>query len=199
MRRVAAAFGVATMSLYGGVGGKGALVLAMIDVAMADAVPSGVRTSAGWRQRLDLGARTQWAAYRLHPWLAEVISLTQAQPVPSLVRFGEWNLAALARSGLDPVARFDVHLLICNYVRGLAINLSAEERLLADSGLDPDSFAGEPNPVLHSMMRDYPALAAAGDYPFDLDRLFAFGLDRLLDGVAPLTSGGAGGSPAPPR
>ena len=184
MRRLAATLGVPTMSVYGNLAGKDDLTLAMIDAALADAVPTR-GASRGWRDRLALAGRVQWAAYRRRPWLARVVSLTRPQLAPSLLRIGEWNLSALEATGLDAVARFDVHLLLCNYVRGMAINLGAEAEAEADTGFDADTWAARSRQVRETITAErYPALARVGDYPLDLDRLFETGLDRLLDGIA---------------
>jgi AcrR family transcriptional regulator len=184
MRRLATTLGVPTMSVYGSLAGKDDLTSAMIDQALAGAVPT-TRPAGGWRDRLALSARAQWAAYRRHPWLARVVSLTRPQLVPSLLRIGEWNLRALETTGLDATARFDVHLLLCNYVRGIAVNLDDEAGIEADTGLDADTWADLSREVRANLTPErYPALARVGAYPFDLDRLFGIGLDRLLDGIA---------------
>ena len=62
MRRIAAALGVATMSLYRHVRGKDDLVLHMIDVAIGEE-PFPSEPPQGWRARLELAARLQWGGF----------------------------------------------------------------------------------------------------------------------------------------
>jgi hypothetical protein len=39
--------------------------------------------------------RSQWAFYRRHPWLAQVMSFTRPLLTPDAMRFAEWTLNAL--------------------------------------------------------------------------------------------------------
>nr|WP_275405925.1 MULTISPECIES: TetR/AcrR family transcriptional regulator C-terminal domain-containing protein [unclassified Streptomyces] len=48
---------------------------------------------SGWRDRLEQGTRLQWAMYRRHPWLAQVMSTTRPPLVPNAMAVVEWSCA----------------------------------------------------------------------------------------------------------
>jgi hypothetical protein len=88
---------------------------------------------------------------------------------------------------------FTAHLTLVNYVRGTAVNLELEAEAEALSGLDSEEWMDTQEPKLHAMMADgrlpmMERITTAG-YDFDLDGLFEFGLQRLLDGIATLVEG----------
>ncbi|MGW4965277.1 TetR/AcrR family transcriptional regulator C-terminal domain-containing protein [Nonomuraea sp. NPDC004186] len=190
MRGLADRLGMATMSLYRHVAGKDDLVLLMVE-AVIDEFPLPVEHPEGWRARLEVSARLQWAGYRAHPWMAGVTSLTRPLPSASLLRHTEWVMAALAGTRLDATAKMHVHTLVYSYVQGIAANLELERQAQAATGLSAEEFmAGQEEHLLWiAESNDYPAFAGvvaelAGDFDLDLDRLFEFGLGPLLDGLA---------------
>jgi AcrR family transcriptional regulator len=189
MRGVAGELGVPTMSLYGHVRSKDDLVLLMIDSSFGEE-PFPAQPPPGWRACLELSARLQWASYRRHPWLPQVISLTRPQALTNLFRLAEWSFAALEDHGLDQTELFDVHLTLCTYVRGVAIGIAPEAEAEADTGMSGDDWVETVDDVNEMIATGpFPALrrvGARGNYTLDLDRLFEFGLRRLLDGLTGL-------------
>lgn len=185
MRRVATELGTAAMSLYRHVGGKDELVTAMTDAVFAEIpLPD---PPATWRARLELSCRLQWQAYRRHPWLAPALSITRPQLIPHGMLHTEWVLAALDGLGLTIQEMIHVHITLFSHMRGLAFSLEAEAQAEQDSGLTSEEY-------LASQAAGFEAIAAAGELPLlsqlvatdddlDLDELFEFGLERLLDGV----------------
>jgi AcrR family transcriptional regulator len=187
MRRVAAEIGAAPMSLYRHVADKDDLLLRMMDAALRE-WPWPDDPPPGWRARLEVAGHGLWSVFRRHPWLAPALSLTRPQPIPAGIRFTEWVLAALDGLGLDLPARFDVHLILFNYVRGTAVNLEPEADAEALSGLSAEEWVERQQPALRSILDagSFPLFARLLDldYDFDLDALFARGLAQLLDGLA---------------
>jgi len=187
MRRIAAALGVATMSLYRHVRGKDDLVLQMIDTAIGEE-PFPPEPPAGWRPRLELAARLQWRGFRRHPWLAPVMSITRPQLAPNALQHTEWNLRALEGTRLGFADRMYVNVLLFAYVRGLASALEAETQAERDTGLTSDEWMETQDATLRSMLTSgalatFHRMAAEDGFDFDLDSLFEFGLERLLDGL----------------
>jgi AcrR family transcriptional regulator len=185
MRHVAAELDVSTMSLYRHVPGKADLILAMIDTAIGD-WPLPERRPPGWRAQLELCARLEWAMFRRHPWLAPTMSLARPDLSRNAARITEWVLAALDGSGIDPNSRMYVHILLFSFVRGVAIALDSEAEAVRETGLSSDEWLDSQEPAFTAMTGDLPHFQrfAAEPFDFDLDRLFEFGLARLLDGVA---------------
>ncbi|GAA4878438.1 TetR/AcrR family transcriptional regulator C-terminal domain-containing protein [Kitasatospora terrestris] len=189
MRRVAAELGAATMSLYRHVADKEDLLFRMLDAAFAGH-PLPADPPPGWRERLDLAARRLWAAFRRHPWLASAMSLTRPQPVASALPYTEWVLAALEDRGLDDQTVFTAHLVLLNYVRGVALNLELEREAEAQTGQTSEEWMDAQEDELSVLLDParFPRLAAmaSAGYDFQLDGLFEFGLARMLDGLAVL-------------
>ncbi|GAA0381212.1 TetR/AcrR family transcriptional regulator C-terminal domain-containing protein [Streptomyces blastmyceticus] len=189
MRRVAAGLGVSTMALYRHVADKDDLVTRMTDAAFAQ-WPLPESPPEGWRERLTLVARMLWDMFRRHPWLAPALSVTRPQPVAGAMPYTEWVLATLDRSGLDLPTALSVHLTLFNYIRGTAVNVEMEAEAEALTGMDNEEWMDTQEPALQAILATdrFPTLErlATGGYDFDLDALFEFGLQRILDGMAPL-------------
>ncbi|GLY80642.1 TetR/AcrR family transcriptional regulator C-terminal domain-containing protein [Actinoallomurus iriomotensis] len=186
MRRVAAELGMATMSLYRYVTDKDDLLAQMMDAAFAEQ-PLPDEPPEGWRDRLELAARTLWAMFRRHPWLAPALSVTRPQPLPNALPFTEWMLGSLA-DRLDVQTILTIHLTLFNWVRATAISMEAEAEAEALSGLDAEEWMDGQEPALREIFATgrfplFERLNTEG-YDFDLDGLFEFGLQRLLDGLA---------------
>lgn len=194
MRRVAAELGIATMSLYRHVASKDDLLVLMIDATFGEEpLPT---PPAGWRAALEASARLQWVTYRRHPWLAPAMSLTRPQPAASALAHTEWVLGALDGYGLDTTAMFTVHITLFSYVRGMAVNLESEAQAEAESGLTSDEWMDQHLETLESMAGEAPMfgrVAALDDFDLDLDALFEFGLQALLDGLRRHFAGAAAG------
>ena len=189
MRRVATEIGVATMSLYRHVADKDDLLLKMMDAAFEECrFPA--RRPEGWRKQLELAARTLWAMFQRHPWLAPALSVTRPQPIASGLACAEWVLSALDGRGLDPSTMVTIHLTLFNYVRGTAVNLELEADAEAASGLNSEEWLDAQEPAMRSIVAAgrFPVFErlTATDYDFNLDNLFEFGLQRLLDGLTAL-------------
>jgi DNA-binding transcriptional regulator YhcF (GntR family)/AcrR family transcriptional regulator len=187
MRRVAAEIGVSTMTLYRHVAGKDDLLLRMMDTAFSrrrfpDNPPE------GWRERLELVARMLWAMFRRHPWLAPAMSLTRPQLIAGALPFTEWVLSSLDGRGLDLSTVVTAHLTLFNYVRGTAINVEMEREAEALSGLDSEEWMDTQEPAFQALLATgrFPLLSrlTAAGYDFDIDALFEFGLQRILDGLS---------------
>jgi len=205
MRRVATELGVAAMSLYRHVADKDTLVLQMIDAGFGEMnLPSD--PPPGWRERLEFAARSLWAMFRRHPWMAQAMSVTRPQLLTSTLAGGEWMLAALDGHGLDLATIFTAHITLFTYVRGTAAHLEFEAEAEAATGLNADEFMDTQVDTMRSIMAggEFPVLRrlAETEYDFNMDTIFEFGLQRLLDGFAVLIDGAgltsAGGAPSAP-
>jgi AcrR family transcriptional regulator len=195
MRGVAARLGVATMSPYRYVTAKDDLIMLMADAAFGElGYPED--PPDGWRARLELGARTLWALYRRHPWLAQISTVTRPLTLPNLAVHAEWALNAVDGHGLDPVTMLHLNALIYSYVHGIAVNLEREANAEAATGMSADEWMTSQQPMLETIAASgrHPTFAKVigslpDDYDLDLNELFEFGLTPLLDGFAALIEG----------
>jgi DNA-binding transcriptional regulator YhcF (GntR family) len=191
MRGVAARLGVAPMTPYQHVAGKGQLVMLMADVVFGERGYPRVPPS-GWRARVELGARTLWSIHRRHPWLAQISPLSRPLLLPNLMVHAEWILSALAELGLSTTAMFDLNVLLYSHVQGIASNLEREQHAVGASGLSDDEWMDNQAPALAALAESgqFPTFAktlavfATTGYDLDLDHLFEHGLRLLLDGLA---------------
>ena len=190
MRRVAAQLGVAPMSLYGVVDSKEALVLLMTDAAFGEAPPP-AQVAGAWREQLERGARGLWVLHVKHPWLAHTHPLTRPLLLPQLIAHAEPVLAALHRCGIEPAVSLHLHVLLYNYVQGMAVHLEREAQAAALTGLSDDDWMHTQAAALARLLHGgrFPAFAALlgsfeHGYELKLGDLFDFGLQALLDGFA---------------
>jgi DNA-binding transcriptional regulator YhcF (GntR family) len=186
MRRVATDLGVATMSLYRHVPGKEELTLLMADTVFTEE-PFPAQPPPGWRERLELAGQMMWRVFRRHPWAAEVLSMTRPQVMPNLLGYAEWSLGTLRQIGFDMDEMMYIHLSLFGHVRGTALSLQPEAQARQDTGLTNDEW-------METQAFDLTDLLATGRFPtfeylvqqefdYDLDRVFEYGLQRLLDGI----------------
>ncbi|MGV4923957.1 TetR/AcrR family transcriptional regulator C-terminal domain-containing protein [Streptomyces sp. BHT-5-2] len=191
MRRVAAVFGVSSMALYRHVAGKDELVMLMADAAFAE-----VRTPdpapADWRDRMETGARLQWALYRRHPWLAPYLSISRPQPMGRAMALIEWTMARV--EGVDPVTLLHMAVTLLNHVRATAAGFEDDLEAEQHTGMDRDQWMAAMEPAYERILRSgaYPMYAKMDGVEGEavtLDSLFEFGLARLLDGMSMVVEG----------
>ena len=190
MRRTAIELAVPTMALYRHIRGKNSLLQLMVDTILGQ-VQLPENPPPGWRSQLELVARLQWAGYRLHPWLARLVSMTRPAVLPNGMLHTEWALSAVDGLGITPNTVLHMAVNLFAYVRGSATNLELEVESEQETGLTDEQW-------LESRGADFARVVASGRYPqlarviaapgvdLDVDTLFDFGLERLLDGYAAL-------------
>ena len=192
MRHIAAELDVATMSLYRHVPSKDDLFLLMADAVLGEAdFPE--PPPPGWRTQLELVARQQWAIYRRHPWMARLISLTRPLPAPNGIAHTERATRAVNGLGLDPSTMLYVAITLAGYVQTVAVNLETEVEAQQDTGITGGEWMQSQDQTLATILASgrFPTLSSIAAQPgpefrLDLDTLFEFGLQLLLDGLAML-------------
>jgi AcrR family transcriptional regulator len=186
MRRLAAELGVAPMSLYRHLAGREELEHLLVR-AVFRAHPLPEPGPAGWRAKLELVSRVQWRAYRRHPWLPELVSLTRPLLLPEAMAHTEWTLEALAGLGLSDTERAREVIALASLVRGLAASAAAEARAERETGQANDEWWVALEDEVRGLMASgrYPRLAETPERAVqDLDALLEHALRRHLDGLA---------------
>ncbi|MBL7501892.1 TetR/AcrR family transcriptional regulator C-terminal domain-containing protein [Frankia sp. CNm7] len=179
MRRVAAALGAGTMSLYNYVPKKEHLFDLMLDAAAGEIALPG-KPSGDPRADLTLLARETLATMRRHPWLAG-LTLTRPSMGPNALRCTEFFLAVLAGSAADGGTKMEMFALLSGFV----CQFAEWERTAAGGAAeqwqaDLVAYLGTVIATGH-----YPHLAAtlaagASTPPADADTIFTRSLDRLV-------------------
>jgi AcrR family transcriptional regulator len=206
MRRIAAALGAGTMSLYRYIETKGDLLALIDDALLGDALVPG-DLPADWREALVLVAQRTRAAYLPHPWAVQVLQgragAEAAIPGPNALRHFEQSLAALRSAPLDPRSKFDLLAIVDDYVFGHLLHAaeSAERTRPAAADESAAQLAAEAAAEFGRAQLatgDFPHLSALADEPGvdvlgRLDRheeRFEHGLRLIIDGTATQAAGG---------
>jgi AcrR family transcriptional regulator len=187
-RAVAEALGISPMSLYTYVPGKDELLDLMVDHVLGEIVrPRG----SSWRAKLTDVAKQNWTLVMRHPWILEV---TTHRPVlgPNLFAKYEMELSAVDGLGLDEIEMNRALTLVLDYVNGVVRNAARERWVKQRTGKTDSEWWYEVAPFLGQVMDDraFPLASRVGTVfgetygAHDPDGDFAFGLERVLDGLA---------------
>jgi AcrR family transcriptional regulator len=202
MSRVAAALGASTMSLYRYVAAKDELLALMLDTAVGPP-PDLPDPDDGWRPALARWAWAVRAALGRNPWVVHV-PLSGPPITPNQIAWLEHGLRSLRATGLAEEEKLPVVLLVSGYVwrdSTLVADMAAARRsdnkwrkveanyarVLATL-IDAERF-----PAVSAMIAAG-AVDEVGDFDpeADVEEWFAFGLDRILDGIDVLVRARAG-------
>lgn len=201
MSRVAQSLGFTTMSLYRYVTSKDDLV-ALMQESGTGVPPEPEEDLAGWRERLGFLFRAQLAVYGRHPWLLDV-PIVGSPVTPNSVAWMDAMLDALAELPIDEEERIGIVLLFTGQVRWQGIVEKSYDAAAAATGVDPQTIDDTASELYDALItaEEYPAMRRAVDagvFRGDADP-FAFGLDRLLDGVAAYLDARVAGAPSDMR
>ncbi|WP_150250989.1 TetR/AcrR family transcriptional regulator [Nocardiopsis deserti] len=189
MRKVAERLGVGTMSLYTYVPGKGELVDLMLDAAYADMYADGERPGH-WRERLSAVAYANWRLLLRHPWMLQTPRGRLLGP--HLIAKYEYELSAVDGLGLSDVEMDSTVSLVNSYAEGAASQAAAVSETEQATGMTDGQWWSTHGPLLAAFTRDsdYPLASRVGSTVgrehrtvYSSDHEFAFGLERVLDGV----------------
>ncbi len=191
MRRVAAELGVGTMSLYWHVPNKDNLLELMRDELMGE-VEMPDPPSGDWRADLRLIAYQTRAFMKRHPWMLAIFASLPSIG-PNMMRHADLSLAAVDGLGLDMQTMFSIISVVDDYTLGFTLGEVNQDVARRELGLTPEELRERWIADMEPFTRDaiatgkYPRLARLEGDPFDFmdtDRIFAFGLECVLDGVA---------------
>ncbi|MEU6430918.1 TetR/AcrR family transcriptional regulator [Microbispora sp. NPDC046973] len=191
MRRIAADLGVAVMSLYRYVGSREELNDLMVDSVFGER-PLPEPGPDGWRAKLELSAREEWALHRAHPWLSQLVAVTTRPPVaPGLMAYTDWRMRALAGQGLDFSTLVKIAIMIGTYVQSAAVPLAHEARAARGARHTRRQWAAARREAFDRTIsaNRLPMVSEFGDEAFEAsepENIFEFGLHRMLDGIAAL-------------
>jgi AcrR family transcriptional regulator len=188
MRAVADRLGTSPMSLYTYVPGKAELLDLMLDALYLAMPRRPLRLQ--WRARLRAVAEANRELYARHPWAAR-FSTARPPLGPGLMAKYEYELGAFDGLGLDDLEMDAALTFLLAFVQANAV--AAQEHASAP-GTDAAWWATA-GPLLTRVVdpERYPlasrvgsAAGAAQGGAYDAERAYAFGLERVLDGLAAL-------------
>ncbi len=195
MRKIAAALGAGTMSLYRYIATKADLMALLDDALLGEAlVPEG-EMPADWRDALAAVASRTRATLLRHSWAVHALygpgRVQNEQAGPNGLRHFEQSVAALDGAPLDMQAKADLLAIVDDYVIGHALQAGQVRARFGDSEATRASALGG---FIASQLAsgEYPHARAlltgpAGESLIDpdhLDERFTRGLRLLVDGFA---------------
>ena len=185
MRGVAGRLGVGVMSLYRYVAGRDELVDLITDAVFGERMLPEDDGPQGWRARLELSARAEWALYRAHPWLPRVADLiSHPPPSTNVMAYTDWRLRALAGCGLPHRSMVQIVALISSFVQSVALSQGGERDT---AGLDRREWMAARKEAFEHGYRNLPMVSQFGEEALQAtepEALFEFGLQRFLDGIS---------------
>jgi AcrR family transcriptional regulator len=194
MRAVADRLSISPMSLYTYVPGKGELLDLMVD-SLYLAMPRPSLPPAGrWRESVRAVADQNRALLQGHPWVAQVA--TSRPPLgPGMLAKYEYELGAFDELGLSDVEMDAALTYLLTFVEAAAVAAREAAGQAGDSGVDDSGWWEEVAPILERFVtaEAYPLASRVGTAAgveqgaaYDPDRAYAFGVERVLDGLAAL-------------
>jgi AcrR family transcriptional regulator len=193
MRQIAHLLGVVPMSLYTYVPGKAELLDLMLDTIYSQ-MPRGDLTGRPWRERLTAIAHENRELFDRHPWVAEVA--TSRPPLgPGVMAKYEHELGAFAGLGLDDVEIDAALTFLLGFVHAAARSAAEAVAIRRDSTMSEEQWWAANSSLLARVFDQdkYPTAArvgaaagAAHGAAYSPDHAYAFGLQRVLDGLSAL-------------
>lgn len=191
MRRVGQELGVTGMALYRHVASREVLVELMVDEVVGRFARPGP-PSPSWREGLAAVARQEWRTYLAHPWVLAATATLRPPMAPNMLASMERALASFDGLGLSGPEQ--VHLLgtVTSYGQGLALSwLHGSSARTADRDATATWWqarlaevdAGARGPRYPRLAAVTAELGGDGAAEVGIDQEFAFGLERVLDGV----------------
>ncbi len=193
MRRVAQVLAVVPMSLYTYVPGKAELLDLMLDTVYRQMPRAGL-SGKPWRERLTAVAQDNRKLFSLHPWVAEV-STSRPPLGPGLMAKYEYELQAFEDLGLDDVEMDAALTFLLGFVQAVARSAAEAAAARQDSAMSEEQWWAANAPLLARVFDEtkYPTASrvgadagAAHGAAYDPEHAYAFGLQRVLDGLGAL-------------
>jgi AcrR family transcriptional regulator len=190
MNRVAKELGSSAMSLYRYIESKDELLTLMVDAAVGT-VPA-ASPDGDWRAGLARWAWGSVATMRAHPWTTQV-PITGPPLGPNAIAWFEDALRSMRDTALAEAEKASVVMMLSGYVRNHVIVMAEVQAHFLDAAATPhDAMRGYTDTMRRlTDAHRFPALHAILDAGvFDRadppDEEFAFGLERILDGIEAL-------------
>lgn len=189
MRKLGTRLGAGATSLYWHVTNKDELLELAVDEVMGEAyVPEAGDTS--WRTGLSVWANGMHAMLLRHPWVTGLLG-TRPTIGPNAMRMGERAVTLLTAAGFEGLEVTHVMSLVNAHALGAAATQNAVLRATRQAGVEMAELAAQMEPYLDRLAPDHPNYdrwrRENQGTPLDtvtiFDEGFAFGLDRILDGL----------------
>lgn len=196
MRRLGTSLGAAATSLYRHVASKEELIALAVDEVYGEPDAPAAVAGAAWRAAVARTADELRAMVLRHPWVApEMGQVGLVHIGPNAMQMASGLLAQFEAAGF-PVEEMDRAMgTLMAYVLGVATAESAYLSLITRSGKTEQEWVADLRPSFDEAAREHPRLTEGSTAQRDVhpqrirDENFAYGLDRVLDGLAARLTG----------
>ncbi len=187
IRRIAARLEVSAMALYWYIERKEDVFDLIIDAVYGE-VPVPLPVSADWRSHLqEIAVQTRAMMHR-HPWFASLIG-HRAVLGPNALKQTDDLLGIVSQLGFDMTTSMSILALFNAYIVGFVLGEMGEAEAQRRTGLNEEEWQQQVAPYVQEQ------IIASGRYPHlarslveseerPADKMFIFGLTRLLESVA---------------
>lgn len=186
MRRVARELGRAPMSLYRHVGDIDELTELVMARLIADVNP--IDHAEDWRRTLRDAAVQVRKVFVRYPGIVEV-AMASGIRTDTMLQVLNTIMGAFLTAGLTPEQAVQAHRVLFSTILGDTLMQRSADEVL---GATPEAQRTFMDQLTSAADERFPNLrAVAGVWPdVDGDQVFAFAIDRVLDGIAALAAEG---------
>ncbi|MFI2506089.1 TetR/AcrR family transcriptional regulator [Streptomyces sp. NPDC018972] len=191
MRKLGTRLNAAATSLYRHVANKDELIELVVDDVYGELRAPAAPDRAQWRAAVTRTATDLRAMTLRHPWIAPELGQTGLVHIgPNAMRMASGLLAQFEAAGFPADERDRAVGTLMAYVIGIASSEAAYLSLIARSGRTEKEWVAGLRPAFDDASRQHPRLREGSSARQDMhprqirDDDFAYGLDRVLDGLA---------------
>jgi AcrR family transcriptional regulator len=202
MSRIASELGFTTMSLYRYVTSKDDVLALMQDAVCGIPIPAEHDTGEDWRAGLRRWAMATIEVIQEHPWFPDV-PISGVPLMPNNLAVLDWGLREMRTLPLSDAEKMSTALLLSSYARAVGVveRDVARSRQAAGPPQHGEAFtAALAELVTPERFPDLAPLVLSGVYSDGDDEQddFAFGLERILDGIERYVAAREAGEPLTP-
>jgi AcrR family transcriptional regulator len=191
MRKLGTRLDAAATSLYRHVANKDELMELVVDDIYGELEIPAAGGPADWRAATTRAATDLRAMALRHPWIAPELGQAGLTHVgPNTMRVSSELLALFEAAGFPAQEKDRAMGTLMAYVIGIATSEAAYLSLIARSGRTEREWVADQRPRFDEASQEHPRLREGGSARQDADPKtirdedFAYGLDRILDGLA---------------
>ncbi len=204
MSRVATSLGFTTMSLYRYLTSKDDLLLLMQETVCAVPIPT-EDDDGDWRQGMRDWVAVSMGVIKAHPWFVD-IPVSGIPMTPNNLAVLDWGLRIMKDLPLNDLEKMSTALLLASYSRAFGIVERDVAKAAEQNGADAvsgEAYVGALAELITPERFPYLGpLVASGAYTAppgeDGQDDFAFGLERILDGIEKYVDARSAGLPVAP-
>ncbi|WP_433196977.1 TetR/AcrR family transcriptional regulator [Nocardia sp. CA-107356] len=191
MRQLGARLNAGATSLYRHVANRDELIELVVDEVYGEIRVSEITDPKQWRKATQECAASLRAMILRHPWMASTLGQVGLSYLgPNVMRMTDRMVGLFSTGGFAAEEAGDAIGVLVGYVVGVGISEAAWLTMLARTGQTEQELMVGLRPAAEQAAQDFPHLrsdAAAANWDQDpgaaRDRKFAYGLDRVLDGL----------------